>query len=69
MKLVNLSIIALLFFVTPLFGQESDNLGEDFDLEALPGILEKVSSFEELERSINDSTNDINNLDLDNNGD
>ena len=68
MKLFNLSIIALLFFVTPVFGQESDKIGEDFDLEALPGILEKVSSFEELEKSINDSTNNINNLDLDNNG-
>jgi len=65
MKLVNLSIIALLFFVTPLFGQESDNLGEDFDLEALPGVLEKVSDFEELEKAINEEGNDVNNLDLD----
>ncbi len=67
MKLVNLSIIALLFFVTPLFGQESDNLGEDFDLEALPGVLENVSTFEDLEKAINEEGNDVNNLDLDGN--
>ena len=52
----------------PLFGQESDMLGEDFDLEALPGILQEVNTFEELEKAINDSTSDINNLDLDQNG-
>jgi len=68
MKLLNLSIIALLLFVTPLFGQESDKLGEDFDLEALPGIMEQVSTLEDLEKSINESENNINNLDLDNNG-
>ena len=68
MKFVNLSVIALLFFVTPLFGQESDNLGEDFDLEALPGVLEKVNDFEALEKAINEEGNDVNNLDLDKNG-
>jgi len=68
MKFVTFSIIALLLFVTPLIGQEADNLGQDFDLEALPGIMEQVSTLEELEKSINESENNINNLDLDNNG-
>ncbi len=68
MRFFNLSIIVFILLTTPLWGQESDKLGEDFDLEALPGILEKVNDFEELEKAINDSTNSINNLDLDNNG-
>lgn len=67
MKIVNLSIIAILLFAIPTLGQETDKLGEDFDLEALPGILEKVSNFEELEKAINEEGNDVNNLDLDGN--
>ncbi len=68
MKLFNLLMITMVLFTAPAFGQESDLAGEDFDLEALPGVIENVSTFEELEKAINDSTSDVNNLDLDGNG-
>lgn len=42
--------------------------GEDFDLESLMGVIETVDNFEALEAAINDSTNQLNNLDLDGDG-
>jgi len=60
--------ITTILISNALFSQDSDLLGEDFDLEALPAVLEKVYGFEELEKAINDSNNAVNNLDLDNNG-
>ena len=60
--------LAVILLTIPVIGQESDLQGEDFDLEALVGVIEKVNTFEELEKAINDSTNDINNLDLNKNG-
>ena len=69
MKTFTIGLIVSLFVgVSFLIGQESDKLGDGFDLEALPGILQEVNNFEELEKAINDSTSDINNLDLDQNG-
>lgn len=68
MKKLNFLLIAAVFITASVFGQDSDKPGEDFDLEALAGVIEDVDTFEELEKAINDSTNDINNLDLDENG-
>ena len=67
MKIFNLLLIVFTFFTATAFGQDSKLLGEDFDLEALPGVLEKVNDFEALEKAINEEGNDINNLDLDGN--
>ena len=62
------SLLVFIFILSGLlYGQDSDLKGEDFDLEALPGVLEKVSDFEALEKAINEEDNDVNNLDL--NGD
>ena len=54
MKNLTLTIILTLVFATSGFAQDADNLGEDFDLEALPAILEKVNDLEELEKAINE---------------
>ena len=54
-----------------VFGQEEEeegNTGEDFDIEALLGIIDGYDNFEELEKAINDSASDVNNLDLDGDG-
>ncbi len=67
MKTVNLLVLVSMFITTSVFGQDSGLAGEDFDLEALPGVLEKVSTFEDLEKAINEEGNDVNNLDLDGN--
>jgi len=50
------------------YGQDSDLLGQDFDLEVLPALFETATTFEELEAAVNDSTSDVNNLDLDGDG-
>lgn len=68
MNILNLLLIATIFFSVSVFGQSSDLQGEDFDLEALPGVLEKISSFEDLEEAINKEGNDVNNIDLDGDG-
>jgi hypothetical protein len=67
MKSYLLIIIAIVFSTNSLWGQDSGKLGEDFDLEALAGVIEKVNSFEELEKAINNSSYEVNNLDLDKN--
>jgi len=59
-------LLALSSFL--LISQTSENIEVDFDLEALPGLIEKANNFEELEEAINKEDNSINNLDLDNNG-
>ncbi len=68
MKTFKFLIIAAVFFATPVYGQNSDLQGEDFDLEALPGLFEKVNTFEDLEKAINQENNNINNLDLNKDG-
>ncbi len=67
MKKLNILFVAFVFISISIFGQDSDLPGQDFDLEALPGVLEKVSDFEALEKAINEEGNDVNNLDLDGN--
>ena len=67
MNKLNLLFVAFVFITISIFGQDSDLPGQDFDLEALPSVLEKVSDFEALEKAINEEGNDVNNLDLDGN--
>lgn len=68
MKTFNLIIIATVFFTVTVLGQDAGLPGEDFDLEALPGIIETVSTFEDLEKALNTEKNEINNLDLNKDG-
>lgn len=68
LKFKLLPLFFSIFFAVVGFTQNTENLGEDFDLEALPSVLEKVSDFEALEKAINEEGNDVNNLDLDGNG-
>ena len=58
----------LLLLTSAAFAQEEGLSGEDFDLEVLPALFETANTFEELEAAVNDSTSDINNLDLDGDG-
>ncbi len=67
MNKLNLLFVAFVFITISVFGQDSDLPGQDFDLEALPSVLEKVSDFEALEKALNEEGNDVNNLDLDGN--
>ena len=60
-------LIGITIMAASVFSQDSDLPGQDFDLEALPGVLENVSTFEDLEKAINEEGNDVNNLDLDGN--
>ena len=68
MKTIVLFIIAAVFYTATVLGQDSGLPGEDFDLEALPGIIETVSTFEDLEKALNTEKNEINNLDLNEDG-
>lgn len=45
-----------------------ESLGENFSLEGALTIFKKVKSIEEFEKSINDETSNVNNLDLNNDG-
>ena len=64
MRLFAFFILIFLVISTRIFSQDSDSTGQDFDLDALMGVIETVDDFEALEKAINDSTNEINNLDL-----
>lgn len=68
MRLFTFYIIAFFTVSTTVYGQDSDSTGQDFDLEALMGVIETVDDFEALEKVINDSTSDVNNLDLNGDG-
>ncbi len=68
-------LAAILLFATIIanftFAQSSSSSqkdGEDLDLKAVLGKLEEVSSFEELEKALNDSSQTLNNLDLNKDG-
>jgi len=66
-SLLSITLLSALF-TTNLISQDSNLPGQDFDLEALSGIIETVSTFEELEKAINTESNEINNLDLNKDG-
>ena len=68
MRLIAFFIVVFIVISTSVFGQDSDSTGQDFDLDALLGVIQTVDDFEALEKAINDSTNELNNLDLDGDG-
>jgi hypothetical protein len=57
--------------MTTSLAQEKDNLefsGENFSLEGALSMLKKANTIEEFEQFINEEKNDVNNLDLNNDG-
>jgi len=61
----------IVFGMSISFGQEKDApefVGENFSLEGALTMLKKASTIEEFEQLINDERNDINNLDLNDDG-
>lgn len=67
MKTFNLTIVLLFFSILTLSAQEpipATEAGEDFDLEAVMSVMENAEDLADLEKKINDSEYQINNLDL-----
>jgi hypothetical protein len=68
-------ITAVLFVIlgmTSVFGQENEKpefTGDNFSLEGALAIFKKSGSLEEFEKLINQEDNNVNNLDLNNDGD
>ncbi len=66
-----IAILIVILGITQSFGQENENpefAGEDFSLEGALSIFKKSKSLEEFEKLINEESNDVNNLDLNNDG-
>lgn len=66
-----LTTLFLVLGMTTLLGQEKDNpgfAGENFSLEGALAMLKKANTIEEFEQLINDEKNDVNNLDLNDDG-
>jgi hypothetical protein len=67
-------IIVLLMLslnITSVLGQENDNpqfTGDNFSLEGALSMFKKSNSLEEFEKLINEENNNVNNLDLNNDG-
>ena len=64
------SLLALLL-VTNIFAQADDrpeNTGDNFSLEGALVLFKKSNSLEEFEKMLNEENNNVNNLDLNNNG-
>ncbi len=67
MKTFNLTIALIFFLILTLSAQEptpATEAGEDFDLNAVMSVMENAVDLADLEKKINDSENQINNLDL-----
>lgn len=63
--------VLIVLGIATSFSQEKDNpefAGENFSLEGALSMLKKSSTIEEFEQLINDERNEINNLDLNNDG-
>lgn len=68
-KIVLLFIVVL--GITSAFGQEDnrpENTGDDFSLEGALDLFKNSNSLEEFEKSLNQENNQVNNLDLDGDG-
>jgi hypothetical protein len=69
------SIIASLLVImgmTSAFSQETENSefdGENFSLEGALAMFQKANNLEDFEKSLNEDNNNVNNLDLNNDGD
>ena len=69
------SFLLLLFFgITTSYGQENDKndfpefIGENFSLEGALALFKQAKSLEEFEKLINEENNNVNNIDLNNDG-
>lgn len=68
----SIAILFLLLGMTPAFSQENDaseNPGDSFSLEGALAMFKKATTLEEFEQFINQEDNNVNNLDLNNDGD
>jgi len=67
MKTFNLTVVLIFFSIFTLDAQEptpATEAGEDFDLNAVMSVMENAEDLADLEKKINDSEYQINNLDL-----
>ncbi|MEC4005296.1 hypothetical protein OX283_011570 [Flavobacterium sp. SUN052] len=66
------SLLFIILGITTGFSQEDDrpeNTGDNFSLEGALALFKKSNSLEEFEKSLNEQNNNVNNLDLNNDGD
>jgi len=75
MKKIYLSILLLLFLLSPSFGQDvttveakTDSIADNLDLEAVASIFGEAKDLEDFEKKLNDPELQISNLDLSNDG-
>jgi hypothetical protein len=75
MKKICLNILVLLIPFSMLIGQDdvtvivpTTEAGENLDLEAVMELFKETESLEDFEKALNDSSNEINNLDLNEDG-
>jgi hypothetical protein len=71
MKKILSSLLAI-FFTTTILAQADDrpeNTGDNFSLEGALALFKKSTSLEEFEKLLNKEDNNVNNLDLNNDGD
>jgi hypothetical protein len=69
MKTIILILFVVLGITTSFAQEESETSGDNFSLEGALEMFKKSSSLEEFEKLINSENNDINNLDLNEDGD
>jgi len=74
-KLIFIFISALIFFSSSIFGQDdvtvivpTTEAGENLDLQAVMELFRDAETVEDFEKALNDSTNEVNNLDLNEDG-
>lgn len=66
-----IALLLVILGMTAAFSQEDNrpvNTGDDFSLEGALAMFKESNSLEEFEKSINNQSNNINNLDLNNDG-
>ena len=67
-------LLLLILGITTSFAQDDDKndlpeyTGENFSLEGALALFKQANSLEEFEKSINEENNNVNNLDLNNDG-
>ncbi|MFB3057978.1 MAG: hypothetical protein ACE1ZQ_12575 [Ignavibacteriaceae bacterium] len=74
-KLIFIFISALIFCSSSIFGQDdvtvivpTTEAGENLDLQAVMELFREAETVEDFEKALNDSTNEVNNLDLNEDG-
>jgi hypothetical protein len=67
-----IALLLVILGMTTAFGQEDNrpaNTGDDFSLEGALELFKNSNSLEEFEKNLNDQKNNVNNLDLNGDGD